>query len=125
MMNDAPYRRPTMEELMDDDTAHVDALPSRPGTVIDMAKLGRGIRSARIYEGYARAEDFAAAIERATGLPVSKGMVYDIENGEKNITFEEVVAIAKTLRQRGGLHYFFDALPPETADLLRELEGRS
>jgi hypothetical protein len=118
MFMNAHYCRPTTEELMADDDAHENAHPL-PGGVIDPVRLGRLIRSARVLAGFDGAVPFGAEVERHTGVPMTKPIVYAIETGERDVTVREVFAILYVLRHPRGLDYLLDAADPDVAETLR------
>lgn len=65
--------------------------------IIDTGLLGYQIREARTKAGYATAEDFAAAITEATGVPVSKQTLYNIESGKQEPRLTLYLAILRLL----------------------------
>lgn len=110
-------------EYMEDDNAHLrDSAGS--GSIVDLEHMGRLLRGARIIAGFPGGDAFAAEIERATKIPMSKTILYNIETGQKEApSFEEVLAILVVTQQSGGIGYLMPAIRPEFAEILKRLAG--
>lgn len=69
----------------------------------------------RVGCGFDRGQAFCDALLTRAGLRMSERTLYDIEKGQQEATFSEVVAFVIALKPEGGIHYFSPALPPDTA----------
>lgn len=124
MIAHARVMTPTMEVYMEDDSVHSGA-EALIGDVVDLAKLGRLLRGGRIIAGFPGGPEFVAAIERTTGLMMSKTVLYNIETGAKDTTLQEVMAIVATLGLPDAWDtYVIPAVKPEVVDAIRRTEPR-
>ncbi|TLM98833.1 MAG: hypothetical protein FDZ75_01465 [Actinobacteria bacterium] len=74
-------------------------------SIIDLAKFGVLLRSARLVAGYDRASDFSRALSEL-GVKMSDDVIYNIERGEQAMRVDQYFAALMLLKPKGGHDWF-------------------
>ena len=72
-------------------------MPQDSNSILDTELLGFYIRRERIDAGYQKAEDFAEALTKQVGYPVSKQTIYNVESGKQEPKLSLYLAMMRLL----------------------------